>query len=396
VSAPATDRTRPWAIVARREFVERGRDRGFLISTAITLLILVGVILVNGVLDRETSFDLAVVGEDAAATGRLVVTAADALDIEVTVAPAPDDAAATDAVRDGDADAALLEDARIVVHDEPPAQLVGVIQAVSLRVRSEASLEDSGLKPEEVAAALNQTPLPVRSLEPVDERRRENAAVAFVGVLALYGQLFAYGYWVAAGVVEEKASRVVEVLLATLRPSQLLRGKILGIGLLGLAQLLLIGLVGLAAAQGIGSLQFPSGAVATIGIVLVWFALGFFFYAGLFAVAGSIVTRQEDLQSTMTPLTIVIVASFFVGISATGDPSSTLATVASLLPPSAPLVMPSRIVLGEAGPLDVLLSAVLTIGATIALVPIATKIYERAVLRPGRVRIRSVLRADRA
>jgi len=79
--------------------------------------------------------------------------------------------------------------------------------------------------------------------------------------------------------------------------------------LLGLLQLLLIGLVALFASNAVGSLEFPSGAIATMGVVLVWFVLGFFFYAGLFAVAGSIVTRQEDLQTTMTPLTILIIAS---------------------------------------------------------------------------------------
>jgi ABC-2 type transport system permease protein len=385
----------PWAIVARREFVERGRDRGFVISTAVTLLILVAVIVVTSLLDQGTRFDLGVVGEESAATGRFTVAAADLLDVDVTLRTLSDEASATRAVRDGEVDAVLLDDERIIVMGEPPAQLVGVIQAVSVRLRSEAALEDAGVSAEEIQASLDQAPLPVRSLEPVDERRRENAAVAFVGVLALYGQLFAYGYWVAAGVVEEKASRVVEVLLATLRASQLLRGKILGIGVLGLLQLLLIGVVGLAAAQIVNSLQFPAGAVATIGIVLVWFVLGFFFYAGLFAVAGSIVTRQEDLQTTMTPLTILIVVSFFIGISATGNPSSTLALVASLLPPSAPLVMPTRIVLGEATPPQVVLSAALTIGATIALIPIATRIYERAVLRPGRVRLRQVLRTER-
>jgi ABC-2 type transport system permease protein len=386
---------RPWAIVARREFVERGRDRGFLISTAVTLLILVGVIVVTGLLDRGTTFDLGVVGQTSAETGRLTVAAADLLDIEVTMQEFADEASATRAVRDGEVDAALLEDQRILVMGEPSGQLVGTIQAVSLRVRSEAALAEAGLTPEDVRAALNQPPLVVRSLEPVDERRRENAGVAFVGVLALYGQLFAYGYWVAAGVVEEKSSRVVEVLLSTLRASHLLRGKILGIGVLGLLQLFLIGIVGFVAARLVGSLQFPSGAVATIGIVLVWFVLGFFFYAGLFAVAGSIVTRQEDLQTTMTPLTILIVLSFFIGISATSDPSSTLATVASLVPPSAPLVMPTRIALGEATVVEVVVSAALMIGATIALIPIATKIYERAVLRPGRVRLRQVLSAER-
>jgi ABC-2 type transport system permease protein len=386
-------RRRMWPIVARREFVERARDRGFQVSTAITLLLLVGVIVVSAAFNRPTSFDLVVVGAGSEVLGGEVRVAADALGFEVKVLALPDRADAERAVDAGDADAALVNGDAIVVRDEPPEQLVGLIQAVSLRERSRQALVAAGLSDEQVDAALLQRPLPVEALEPVDARRSESATVAFVGVLLLYGQLFAYGYWVAAGVVEEKSSRVVEVLLATLRPSHLLRGKILGIGLLGLLQLLLIGLVGLFASNAVGSLEFPSGAIATMGVVLVWFVLGFFFYAGLFAVAGSIVTRQEDLQTTMTPLTILIIASFIIGLSATGDPDSTLAVVASLLPFSSPLVMPTRIVLGDAAPWEVVASLAISVVSTAALIPIATKVYSRALLRPGRVRIRQVLRA---
>jgi ABC-2 type transport system permease protein len=385
---------RVWAIVARREFVERGRDRGFLISTAITLLVLVGVIVATSLLGGETRYRLGAV-DDARQVAEHSVQAAQLLDVDVELVTTSDDAAAVAAVRAGRLDAAVIGGAEIVVRSEPPAELVGIVQAVSQRMRTEEALRGTGLSDDQIRAALDQAPLGIRALEPVDDRRRENSAVAFVGVLALYGQLFAYGYWVAAGVVEEKSSRVVEVLLATVRPSQLLRGKILGIGMLGLLQLLLIGVVGLIAAQTVGSLDFPSGAIATIGIVLVWFVFGFFFYAGLFAVAGSIVPRQEDLQSTMTPLTLLIVGSFLIGLNAIGNPSSTLASVASLLPPSAPLVMPSRIVLGETSLLGALLSVAITVAATVALVPLATRIYSAAVLRPGRVRIRQALRASR-
>jgi len=386
-------RRRMWPIVARREFVERARDRGFQVSTAITLLLLVGVIVVSAAFNRPTSFDLVVVGAGSEVLGEEVRVAADALGFEVKVLALPDRAEAERAVDVGDADAALVNGDAIVVRDEPPGQLVGLIQAVSLRERSRQALVAAGLSDDQVDAALLQRPLPVEALEPVDARRSESATVAFVGVLLLYGQLFAYGYWVAAGVVEEKSSRVAEVLLATLRPSHLLRGKILGIGLLGLLQLLLIGLVGLFVSNAVGSLEFPSGAIATMGVVLVWFVLGFFFYAGLFAVAGSIVTRQEDLQTTMTPLTILIIASFIIGLSATGDPDSTLAMVASLLPFSSPLVMPTRIVIGDAAPWEVVASLAISVMSTAALIPIATKVYSRALLRPGRVRIRQVLRA---
>ena len=387
---------RLWPIVARREFVERARDRGFQVSTAITVLLLVGVIVISAVFNRPTSFDLVVVGEGSDALGQQVRAAADALGIEVSVHELADEAEARQAVDAGDADAAVVEAGRIVVRAEPPDQLVGLIQAVSVRERSRQALIGAGLSSEQVDAALAQSPLPVDALEPVNAESRETATVAFVGVLLLYGQLFAYGYWVAAGVVEEKSSRVVEVLLATLRPSHLLRGKILGIGLLGLAQLLLIGLVGLFASSAVGTLEFPSGAIATVGLVLVWFVLGFFFYATMFAVAGSIVTRQEDLQTTMTPLTILIVGSFFIGLSATSNPDSTLAVVASLLPFSSPLVMPTRIALGDAATWEVVASIAISVAATAALIPLATKIYSRALLRPGRVRIRQVLRPDGA
>ena len=387
---------RLWPIVARREFVERARDRGFQVSTAITVLILVGVIVISAVFNRPTSFDLVVVGEGSDALGQQVRAAADALGIEVRVRELTDEAEARQAVDAGDADAAVIDAGRIVVRAEPPDQLVGLIQAVSVREQSRRALIAAGLSSDQVDAALAQPPLPVDALEPVNAKSRETATVAFVGVLLLYGQLFAYGYWVAAGVVEEKSSRVVEVLLATLRPSHLLRGKILGIGLLGLAQLLLIGLVGLFASSAVRTLEFPSGAIATVGLVLVWFVLGFFFYATMFAVAGSIVTRQEDLQTTMTPLTILIVGSFFIGLSATSNPDSTLAVVASLLPFSSPLVMPTRIALGDAATWEVVASIAISVAATAALIPLATKIYSRALLRPGRVRIRQVLRAGGA
>ncbi len=385
-----------YAIIARREFVERIRDRGFIISTAITLVILVGVITASSLLGKGKSYDLAVTGTDSEQVGEVVVATGKALGIDIRLIDAANDAAAESDVKSGAADAALEGGSSIVIKSTEPTELVGILQAVSLRVRSRDELLKTGLTEAEVDKALNQPPLPIRALKPLDARHKANSTVAFVGVLALYGQLFAYGYWVAAGVVEEKSSRVVEVLLATVRPSQLLRGKIIGIGILGLCQLMLIGVVGLTTARLVGSLEFPSGAFATIGVVLMWFVLGYFFYATLFSVAGAIVPRQEDLQSTMTPLSILIVASLLIGINAIQNPDSTLAAAASFLPFAAPLVMPSRMVLGQVSAWQELLSAAISIGATALIVPIATRVYARAVLRPGRVRIRQVLRAERA
>jgi ABC-2 type transport system permease protein len=384
-----------YRLVARREFVERARDRSFLISTAITVLVLMGFIIGNSLLRKSgTHFDLGVQGAASRIIAQGASTTAQTLGFQVTVHEFGSEKEAEAALRKGSVDAVLVDDAQVLVKQSAPDQLLALLQAISARERTRETLERTGLPPDRIQGALDVRPLPVRALEPVDERRRQNAVVAFVGVLALYGQLFAYGYWVASGVVEEKASRVIEVLLATIRPSQLLRGKILGIGILGLCQLMLIGGAGVVAARTVGSLRFPAGAVWAIGVVLLWFVLGYFFYATLFAVAGAIVPRQEDLQATMTPLTIVIIGSFFIGITAVQNPSSSLAAVASFLPFSAPLVMPTRMVLGQLSAWHALLSAAITVGATLALIPVATKVYSRAVLRTGRVRVREVLRTE--
>jgi ABC-2 type transport system permease protein len=178
------------------------------------------------------------------------------------------DADASSAVRDGAVDAAFVN-GRIVVKSARADQLVAALRVAAQREETRAALSDAGLTDAQISAALDRPPPPVQALEALRTRRGQAGIVAFVGVLALYGQLFAYGYWVASGVVEEKASRIIEVLLSTIRPSQLLRGKILGIGLLGLCQLLIIAGTGIAVSMATGALRFPAGAaVAAVYVVM--------------------------------------------------------------------------------------------------------------------------------
>ena len=171
-----TDRRSLWPIVARREFVERVRDRGFQVSTAITLVLLIGIIVISAIFNRPTRFDLAVVGEGSDVVARDVVAAANALDIGVDVHSLGDVARARRAVDAGDADAAIIDAQRILVRAEPPAQLVGLIQAASLRQRSKQALVSAGLSEQQVDTALLQPPLQVEALEPVDAKRREAAS----------------------------------------------------------------------------------------------------------------------------------------------------------------------------------------------------------------------------
>jgi ABC-2 type transport system permease protein len=390
----STDRG-AFRLVARREFVERGRDRSFRISTGVTMAFLIGFILVSSLTSGPKHYDVGVVGSEGARSVELAQTAARALGFTISIRRYERADAAQDAVREGVVDAAFV-DGEIVVESTRPDQLVAALQVSTQQQEVRDTLAAQGLSDRQISDALSRPPPPVRALEPVKSQRGQAAIVAFVGVLALYGQLFAYGYWVASGVVEEKSSRIIEVLLATIRPAQLLRGKILGIGALGLCQLIGIAVIGLAVAVATGALTFPAGAALAAVYVVIWFLLGFFFYASLFAVAGAVVSRQEDLQATITPLSLVIVASFIVGVQAVQNPTSTLAAIASMVPFSAPLTMPSRLVLGQASLPAALLSAALTVAGALALIPVATRAYSQAVLQSGRVKLRDAVRRERA
>jgi ABC-2 type transport system permease protein len=238
-------------------------------------------------------------------------------------------------------------------------------------------------------------PVAVGALEPGDPNAGSNATIAIVMLLLLYGQLFGYGVWVASGVIEEKSSRVVEILLSSIRPRQLLAGKILGIGALGLLQLAVIGTVTATLASLTGTISIPTHAFATIGIALLWFVLGFGFYAALFAVAGSLVSRMEELQNAMVPINLTILGSFFISIGAVSNPDATLSRIASLVPFSSALAMPVRIAVGSASIPEVLLSFAILAGSIAALVPLAGRLYAGAVLRIGaRVKLRDAWRTS--
>jgi ABC-2 type transport system permease protein len=383
-------------LVARRELTERTRERSFIISTVVTLLILCGFIVIPKVFfsDRTTTWDVGLVG--AASLARPLETQAPLVGARVRVHQVADVAAAEAALRDGDLDLAVVDGRQLLAESDPDDRLVALVQAASRLARAQAALAEANLSEQQITDALAPPPLPVRTLEASDPERRANRAIAFPAVLLLYGQLIGYGYTVAVGVVEEKATRVVEVLLSTIRPVQLLAGKIIGIGLVGLVQLLIIGGIGLAVAVGIDAIDLPPGAFATLGMVLLWFLLGYALYSVLFAVAGATVSRQEEVQNTSTPMSLVLVASFLAAISALNNPDGTIATVTSYLPPTAPLVMPVRVAAGAASGWEIVVSVLLTLAAIAVLVPLSARLYSGAVLRTGaRVKLRSAWSASR-
>jgi ABC-2 type transport system permease protein len=391
MSARSDDRG-TWQLVARRDLWVRLRERSFLISTLLNLTVISILVLARAFSSGGgPSFDLGYVDDPAVSTA-----AADLgrqLGVDIHVRELPGDAAARAALRDGEVDA-VVERARLLGLSGVDPTLRQIVEGAVRNVRLEQLMNRYDVPRSERATAGEVAPLPVAVLEPGDTNRPANAAIAFVGVILLYGQLFGYGIWVATGVIEEKASRVVEMLMSAIRPRQLLAGKIVGIGLLGLGQLVLIGSFAIGLALATKAIDVPGSALGAAALDVGWFVLGFAFYASLFAAAGSLVSRMEELQNVIVPINLTILVSFFISVGALQDPNGIVVRIASLLPMSSPLAMPVRIVLGAAQVWEIAVSLAALVLSTILLVPLAARLYAGAVLRTGaRVKLRDAWRS---
>ena len=207
--------------------------------------------------------------------------------------------------------------------------------------------------------------------------------------------IFTYGTWVLTGVVEEKQSRVVEVVLSTVRPRDLLMGKVLGIGVLALAQLLVLVGAGIAAAQLSGRLTLPPTTAGAVVQLLAWFLLGFALYATAMGFLGSLASRTEEASNAAMPVSMTATACYLASILfVTQEPSGTLARILTFFPPAAPMVVPLRVALDAIEPWEILVSIGLMLAAIWALFVFGGRVYAGAVLQVGsRIRIRDAWRA---
>ena len=385
-----------WRIVAGREIMVKLRDRNFIISTLTTIAIFVvafGVSFLLGGDDGEKR--IAVVSGDAVTIVEQTNVRADAADGEDTdssaTAGAPtvrlgieqvaDPAAAEQAVRDGDVDAALL--------GEPGAwTLVGsdgvdpdVAAAVSATVATEA------LERNATAAGTTVTDLTAGSV--VEERLLEadgaddegvQVIAGFVFVFLFYMAAILFGYAIANSVVEEKQSRIVEILAAAIPLRQLLVGKVVGATALALGQMVIfvaIGLIGLSFTD--YATLLPSVAGAAVWY-LVLFVIGFVALACLFAVAGAMATRAEDVQTTTSPLLTVIMIVFFGGLFL----QDTWQVIGSYVPIMSTVTMPIRLVAGTASWWEPAVATVITLVTAAVIIRIAERVYRRSIMQTGR------------
>jgi ABC-2 type transport system permease protein len=385
-------------LVARRELNTRLRTRSFVVSTVVSLVVLVGFVLTQSTLfDEEHTTRVGLAGQAIAIAGPLEDAAAP-LAYDVATTEVADVAAGRDMVSDGELDALVSgapAELRVLVRGDLDPDLRTVLNGlVQRQVLSGllASVED--LDANQVLATVAKVGVHVDSLEPADPQHNQRLALALIMVALLYVALLLYGSMVAQGVVEEKSSRVVELLLATVRPWQLLSGKVLGLGLVGLIQLFAVGVVGLLLAIVTRVVTIAGTATGTLAWGLLWYLLGYLLYATVFAAVGSLVSRQEDVQSVLMPITMVLVVAFVLGFAVLSrSPSGTTATVLSLLPPLSPILMPGRIALAAAPLWQVGLAIVLTLATVVLLARVGGVVYRNSVLHMGpRLRLRDALR----
>jgi ABC-2 type transport system permease protein len=393
MSAPLSP-TRAVLLVARREFVTQVRSRSFVIGIVFTLVVLA---LAGGVgyfVASQTSGATLGVTPATAALRPALEQAAEVADYDIELREV-DDAAGRQQVDADDLDALLTGSTggyELLGRDAVPDGLRTVVTTAVQQQTLTSALTGAGVDPARVAA---DGEVSVTTLQAEDPEQGQRIIVALAGAFLLFFSLN-YAAAVAGGVVEEKQSRVVELLLSTIRPGQLLAGKVLGLGAVGLLTLVLLGGIGAAAATAAGLLTVPGAAFGTFAMVVAWYLIGFFLFAALYAAVGSTVSRQEELQTAIAPMAIVLIVPFILTLNLLpNDPRNGVAAVLSFVPFLSQTIMPVRYALGVAPLWEVALAALIAIGAIVLVVRLAARIYANSVLRTGaRVGLREALRRN--
>ncbi len=377
-------------LIARREFLERARSRVFLFTMlGLALLVMGGIFAVSFIGSGESSVPLGISGDSPEGITADIEAAAAALDTSVTVRNYPA-ASVEGAIEQGEITAVLVDGSTIISNQAPSGTVVAIFTAAAnSAVRREVSA-DLGLSDEEVVAIVAPVRVTVTELDPEEPEQIARGVASFLAAVVLLTTIMMFGQFVAMGIVEEKQNRVVEVILSKVRATSLLIGKVMGIGLLGLVQILAIGVaivLGLVLAP-LPDLGVPG--LTTIGVTAVvwlvfWFMMGYMVYSFIYATLGATISRQEDMQSVaFIPAIAILPAYFFVSFTAsTSGELSPLARLASYVPLWSPILMPYRINTGDAMWWEVVLAVALCLAAMAALIAVGSRVYRGAALRTG-------------
>jgi ABC-2 type transport system permease protein len=381
-------------LIARREIDERSRARSFRITTAIMILAVAAAVVIPALVSHHHKIEkVGLLGASDSALTQAAIAAGRVTGNRVQVVPVASLDAARAELRSGALAAVIVDGREVLIKQQPVsgttsstatfsgalAQLVGVAQR---------------LPPGAARSALTKgIAIPIRGVEPAPR----SLASRFTGLgvdLLIYLVIFFYGMAITQSVGEEKTSRVVEVMLATVRPTQLLTGKVIGFAGLAFAQLLLAGVTFVVCGVAVGShaLRGTAGTVALVGAL--WLIIGYALYCSAFAAAGATITRQADAANAAFPLLIPLIVAYSLSTGVLFNGAYSFYHVLAFIPWTAPVAMPTLFAIGAAPVWQMIVSALLCVIATIATARLAGLVYQRSVMRTGaRVKLRQVLRA---
>lgn len=390
-------------LVAVREAGDRLRNRAFVFGTLVVVVGVVASIVLPALLsdDEAPRYRLGVVSvTDVPETEfeTAAVQAARALDVELSVTPVADEGAAQRLLTDGDLDAALVGDDLIYEGTAPGADLTDVVDSARTRTALAAEIQRLGLTDEDAARLI----APVEPVTVVDLRgdvddgfSPEQGLMAFAATILLFLAIQINGNSLLTGAIEEKSSRVVEVLLGTLRPRQLLAGKLVAMTLIALAQVAVIVVSAIAANAAVGLVEIPAVAGSVVLVSTVMIAVGFVFYAAMYAVAGSMTPSIEDAQAIAGPLAMAVISTYFAVIFVViPSPEGTAATVLTFLPPTAPFTIPARVALDAIPVWQVVVGTLVTLAGAVGAVGLGGRLYSAALLAGGKLTWREAWKAE--
>ena len=429
--------------VARREYLVRVRGRAFIITTALLALAIVAVTMVPTILAAVGVADppqiaVDVQAEDLSTDPVLTIQTALLVDADPAADPtvppsedvdaeqrprvtrAEDAEAAARAVRDGGLDGLLTimrEDDGALAFEylgsaSPTNRTRLLVTQAATAISISDRLERAGIGPQESAEIFEPPAFTATPVDPDDARDADDFGgaflVAYAVVILTFMAILTYGNWVAQSVAEEKSGRVMELLITAATPRQLLSGKVLGTGAAGLTQyaaVVIAAIIGFVANEPIADalgvsgqapISLPDLGPLTVAAFAAFFLLGFALYSTLYAAAGSMVSRIEDVQQAVGPLIFLAIAGYFASFTALNDPDAGWVGALSLVPFFSPYLMPARMLLTSVGIGEVAVALALLAVTLACATWLASRIYSAGVLMYGqRVGIRTIWRASR-
>ena len=275
----------------------------------------------------------------------------------------------------------IVKDATMM--EEVPEDIISTINTLYTNIQ----ISKLGLTEEQLKSI---TPNFEFSLEQTDEKANGNVFVMMLLSIVLFYAIYFCAYQVSSSITTEKTSKIIETLVTSTSPKTIVLGKTIGIGIVGLLQMILLVGTALISAKVflepgmIEQVLDMSAITPYLGIVtIIYFILGYFAYALLYALTGSTVSKPEDIQSANGPVAMLAVIGFYLSYFTMMNPTSEMNIFASLFPISSPFCMPFRIMMGLAKPTDVLISIAILIVTILVIAKVAIKIYSNAILNYG-------------